>query len=51
MKTKPLIGRKTERLPNFAKKINQTDKFLRKIQQPKMKELWNNKENEIWDLI
>ena len=25
------------------------DKFLRKIQQPKMRELWNNKDDEIWD--
>lgn len=31
------------------KKKNQYDEFLHKIQQPKMKELWDNKEDEIWD--
>jgi len=30
------------------KKRNQYDEFLHKIQQPKMKELWNNKEDEAW---
>ncbi len=28
-----------------SKKIGPHDKFLCKIQQPKMKELWDNKEN------
>ena len=28
---------------------NQYDEFLHKIQQPKMKELWNNKEDEAWE--
>ncbi len=28
---------------------NQYDEFLHKIQQPKMKEIWDNKEDEIWD--
>ncbi len=31
------------------KERNQYDEFLHKIQQPKMKELWDNKEDEIWD--
>jgi hypothetical protein len=31
------------------KKRNQYDEFLHKIQQPKMKELWDNKEDEEWD--
>jgi len=31
------------------KKINQYDQFLHKIQQEKMKELWDNKEDEAWD--
>lgn len=31
------------------KKRNQYDEFLHKIQQPKMKELWNNKEDEAWE--
>ena len=33
------------------KERNQYDEFLHKIQQPKMKELWDNKEDEIWDGI
>lgn len=28
---------------------NQYDEFLHKIQQEKMKELWNNKEDEVWE--
>ncbi len=31
------------------KKGNQYDEFLHKIQQAKMKELWNNKEDEAWE--
>ena len=31
------------------KKRNQYDEFLHKIQQTKMKELWDNKEDEIWE--
>jgi len=30
------------------KQRNQYDEFLHKIQQPKMKELWDNKEDEAW---
>lgn len=30
------------------KKKNQYDEFLHKIQQTKMKELWDNKEDEAW---
>lgn len=26
-------------------------KFLHKIQQPKMKELWDNKEDEFWEKV
>ncbi len=32
-----------------VKKRNQYDEFLHKIQQQKMKELWNNKEDEDWE--
>ena len=32
-----------------VKKRNQYDQFLHKIQQQKMKELWDNKEDEVWD--
>lgn len=32
-----------------AKERNQYDEFLHKVQQPKMKELWNNKEDEAWE--
>ncbi len=27
------------------------EEFLYKIQQPKMKELWDNKEDEVWDKV
>jgi len=33
------------------KKSNQYDEFLHKIQQSKMKELWDNKEDEIWETV
>ena len=32
-----------------TKERNQYDEFLHKIQQPKMKELWDNKEDEAWE--
>lgn len=32
-----------------SQKRNQYDEFLHKIQQPKMKELWDNKEDEAWE--
>jgi hypothetical protein len=31
------------------KRKNQYDEFLHKIQQPKMKELWDNKEDGEWE--
>ena len=31
------------------KKNNQYDEFLHKIQQTKMKELWDNKKDEVWE--
>ena len=34
-----------------AKEKNQYDEFLHKIQQPKMKELWNSKEDEAWENV
>jgi hypothetical protein len=33
------------------KKKNQYDEFLHKVQQPKMKELWDNKEDEAWENV
>ncbi len=33
----------------MVKKRNQYDEFLHKIQQPKLKELWDNKEDEDWE--
>jgi hypothetical protein len=33
------------------KERNQYDEFIHKIQQPKMKELWDNKEDEIWESV
>lgn len=41
-----------EKMASFfiiIKKRNQYDEFLHKIQQPKMKELWDNKADEAWD--
>lgn len=32
-----------------TKEQNKYDKFLHKIQQAKMKELWDNKEDEAWE--
>ena len=32
-----------------VKKKNQYDEFLHKIQQAKMKELWDNKDDEAWE--
>ena len=32
-----------------AKKIRQYDEFIRKIQQAKMRELWDNEEDEAWE--
>ena len=32
-----------------VKKKNNYDEFLHKIQQAKMKELWDNKEDEAWE--
>jgi len=32
-----------------VKKHNQYDEFLHKVQQIKMKELWDNKEDEAWE--
>ncbi len=32
-----------------VRKRNQYDEFLHKIQMPKMKELWDNKEDEAWE--
>lgn len=34
-----------------TKKKNQYDEFLHKIQQQKMKELWDNKEDEAWENV
>jgi len=31
------------------KQSNQYDEFLHKIQQPKMNELWDNKQDEAWE--
>ena len=41
-------------LINFYKSVsinNQYDEFLHKIQQEKMQELWDNKEDEAWENV
>jgi rRNA pseudouridine-1189 N-methylase Emg1 (Nep1/Mra1 family) len=43
-----LISRMIELFKN-VKKRNQYDEFLHKIQQQKMKELWDNIEDEAWE--
>lgn len=46
-----------ELLENMAKIMiklkerNQYDEFLHKIQQPKMKEIWDNKYDEVWENV
>ena len=42
-----LIKKMIKVLKNVEKR-NQYDEFLHKIQQPKMKELWDNKEDVKW---
>ena len=34
-----------------VKKRNQYDEFLHKIQQEKMKELWDNTDDEVWENV
>jgi predicted ArsR family transcriptional regulator len=43
-----LISNMIETFKN-VKKRNQYDEFLHKIQQQKIKELWDNKEDEAWE--
>ena len=43
-----LIKKMVEVFKN-TKKRNQYDEFLHKIQKIKMKELWDNKEDEAWE--
>jgi rRNA pseudouridine-1189 N-methylase Emg1 (Nep1/Mra1 family) len=45
-----LISRMVEVFKNIKKK-NQYDEFLHKIQQHKMKELWDNEEDEVWENV
>ena len=43
-----------EKMINIFMKMrerNQYDEFLHKIQQIKMKELWDNKEDDIWEKV
>lgn len=41
--------RKMAKLLIALRERNQYDEFLHKIQQPKMKELWDNNEDEAWE--
>lgn len=43
-----LLG-KMIRVMKQVKNSNQYDEFLHKIQQHKMKELWDNEEDEAWE--
>ena len=44
-----LILKMTKLFMKVKEKSSQYDEFLHKIQQPKMKELWDNKEDEAWE--
>jgi hypothetical protein len=33
------------------KKRNKYDEFLHKVQQPKVRELWDNSDDEVWDNV
>jgi hypothetical protein len=35
----------------YTKKQNQYDEFLHKVQKDKMKELWENSEDEDWERV
>jgi hypothetical protein len=37
------------KMAKASKKRNQYDEFIHTIQQAKMKELWDNKDDEAWD--
>ena len=39
------------KLFNATRDRNQYDEFLHKVQQHKMKELWDNKEDEVWENV
>ncbi len=41
--------KKMAKLMLKLKERNQYDEFLHKIQQPKMKELWDNPHDEVWE--
>ena len=43
--------RKISRLFIEIRKRNQYDEFLHKVQQPKMKELWDNEDDEAWENV
>ncbi len=43
-----LITRMVDVFKNI-RNANQYDEFLHKVQQPKMKELWDNKEDKEWE--
>lgn len=45
------IIKKMSRMFIAIKDRNQYDEFLHKIQQPKMRELWDNKEDKVWDAV
>jgi rRNA pseudouridine-1189 N-methylase Emg1 (Nep1/Mra1 family) len=45
-----LIKHMVEIFKNIRKR-NQYDEFLHKIQQQKMAELWNNREDEAWENV
>ena len=45
----PLRVQFLEVMKNKLKKEDQKQQFLNQVQQPKMKEIWDNKEDEAWE--
>ena len=44
-----MLIKKMTKLFSESQKRNQYDEFLHKVQQPKMKLLWDNKEDDAWE--
>jgi AbrB family looped-hinge helix DNA binding protein len=46
-----IVLEKPEKIVKKSRESDQYDKFLHQIQQQKMKELWDNKEDEAWEHV
>ena len=50
-KEREAVNKVIDKFLKKLKSMNQYDEFLHKIQQHKMKELWDNKEDEAWESV